>query len=223
MRDGAWGLLAVIVGVAPPIWTKIGAAPTVSPALHAIQVPGKINVIEFADFECPFCRKVHPIVDELVHEYGPRVHFQRFMLPLQTHPFARGAARAYLCAEKQGHAEAMADALFTATSLNDAGLLRIAADVGLDMPRFDACVKSPEVEAKLVETKKLFNSLGLSALPVTFVGDEEILGARPESYFREAFERSSRGDDRGGIPGWLFSGIVIVLLIGVAWFGRVRD
>ncbi len=223
LRDGAWGLLALIVGFAPPIWAKWGASPSASPGLGALQVSGKINVIEFADFECPHCRKVHPIVDELVREYGDRVHFQRFMVPLKMHQHARGAAAAYLCAEKQNHGEAMANELFTATSMNDAALNRIAASVGLDMAQFDACVKSPDVEASIKKSEELFERLGLKGIPATYVNDEEIMGSRPASVFREAFERAARGDSGGGIPGWLYTIIVVALLVAVAWFGRVRD
>ncbi len=223
LRDGAWGLLALIVGFAPPIWTKAGVTSSDSPALAALQEPGKINVIEFADFECPHCRKVHPIVDELVHEYGDRVHFQRFMLPLRGHQFARPAALAYLCSEKQGQAEAMADKLFTASSLNAASLQQIASGLGLDMAQFNTCVKAPETEAVLAQTKDLFDRLGLKGLPATFVNDEKIVGSRPASVFRAAFEQAARGDSGGGIPGWLYTIIVAALLIIVTWFGRVRD
>lgn len=223
LRDGAWGLLALIVGFAPPIWTKTGITTTGNPALQSLLSPGKINVIEFADFECPYCRKVHPIVDELVHQYGDRVHVQRFMVPLPMHQFARGAAIAYLCGEKQGHADAMANELFAATALDGAALKRIAAKVGLNMAQFDACVTSPEVEASLAKTHELYKHLGLTGLPATFVGDEQIVGSRPPSVFQEAFERAARGDSGGGIPAWLYTSIVVALLIVVAWFGRVRD
>jgi len=223
LRDGAWGLLALIVGVAPPIWTEIGAAPSASPTLAELQEPGKINVIEFADFECPHCRKIHPIIDELVHEYGDRVNFQRFMRPLRNHPYAHGAALAYLCAKDQGEGEPMADELFKATVLDNAALQRIATGIGLDMPLFDACVKSPETAAIVEKHGELFRKLGLKGIPTTFVNDEEIVGSSPASVFREAFVRAERGDGTGGMPAWLYSCIIVAALIIVAWFGRVRD
>src|SRR6185436_1455724 len=104
---------------------------------------------EFADFQCPFCRKLHPLMTELLGEYEGRVNFVRLNMPLASHSQARGAARAYCCAEEQGKGPAMADALFQSETLSPEACEKLAESLGLSMPAFRTCVASPSTDARI--------------------------------------------------------------------------
>src|SRR6185503_6117111 len=94
--------------------------------VRAVYEPGKINVVEFADFECPYCRALHPVLKRVIQDYpADRVHFVRKHVPLEMHELARPAARAAVCTEEQGKGEAMADALVQA-ELSEAAIRRAA-------------------------------------------------------------------------------------------------
>ena len=111
--------------------------------------PGKINVVEFADYECPFCRLLHDRLKAIIKDYPGKVNFVRLNMPLQSHPSARHAARAGLCAEAQGKGDAMADRLFSAEDLSPAANRRAAAELGLDVAEFERCVASPDTDKKI--------------------------------------------------------------------------
>src|SRR6185436_6175530 len=74
-------------------------------------IPGKVTIVSFTDFECPFCRKLHPVLDGLRDRHADRVHFVRKMKPLAGHPGARPAAEAWVCAPL-GKRDAVAAALY---------------------------------------------------------------------------------------------------------------
>jgi uncharacterized membrane protein len=95
----------------PGGWALFQPSPPVPREVASLWQPNKINVVEFVDFQCPFCRKLHPNILELLDEYGSRVNFVRLNMPLPHHPYARIAARAYCCADQQQKGTAMADAL----------------------------------------------------------------------------------------------------------------
>src|SRR6185436_13656384 len=71
----AWGALLVLAIGAPLLWPLVKPAPPVPAVILAEYVPEKINVVEFADFECPYCRKLHPVLKQVIDSYPPgRVH-----------------------------------------------------------------------------------------------------------------------------------------------------
>ena len=94
--------------------------------------PGKINVVEFADFECPACRRFSGILKDALASCGDRVHFVRLNKPLDMHPYAPDLARAYVCGQAQKVVEPMADALFATQDMTPAGIDKLAQTLGLD-------------------------------------------------------------------------------------------
>ena len=144
------------------LWPSMRPAPDVPPALAAYYVRGKINVIEFVDFECPFCRLLHPELKKVVAEYGSRVNFVRLDLPLEMHPNAPGAARAHVCASERGQGDAMADVLFDTDNLEASGLVAAAKQVGLDEAEFKRCLAAPETEAKVKQSERILRDASCS-------------------------------------------------------------
>lgn len=221
----SWALLAFIVPAAPILWAPLRPAPDVPPGVSDHFVPGKINVVEFVDFECPFCRMLHPALKAVAAEYGDQVHFVRLDLPLASHELARGAARAHVCAGEQGKAEAMADALFETEDLSEAGLRVTAEKVGLAKERFERCLSDPATEAKIKKTESILRDAGvMQGLPTTYVGEKMLVGAQDIAVFRDAFEAAKRGDSNGGgVPPAAYLAFVALALGVVIWTGRVKN
>lgn len=220
LHAGSWIALGAIALVAPLVWPKVRPLPPVPPAIAAYYQPGKINVVEFADFQCPFCRMLHPLLKKLVAEYGERAHFVRLNMPLQSHLQAMGAAKAAVCGEDQGRKEQMADALFEAEDLGEAQLRRIAVSVGLDPQRFDACFADRKTQQRVQRESQILRDAGFQGLPTTYVGGRTLTGLRSEDVFREAFEAAARGGDESGIPGWMFLTFVAGAVVAAVRFGR---
>jgi uncharacterized membrane protein/predicted DsbA family dithiol-disulfide isomerase len=224
MARWSWAALGGLAIAAPLVWPHVRPEPPVPADIRAFYVPGKINVVEFADYECPFCRGLAPRLKQVMSAYPGRVNFVRLNLPLdRIHPQARDAARAQVCAAEQGKGEEMADALFEAKELSLKANRRIAVGMGLDMDRFDKCVADAATDKRIDQQGKLLRDAGFSGLPTTFVGADKVVGAQPDDVFRKAFEQAARGDNAQGMPGWLYLVIVGILALGLAGAGAAQE
>jgi protein-disulfide isomerase len=202
--------------VLPGIWAIVQPSPPVPREIAGLWVPGKINVVEFADFQCPFCRKLHPLMTELLAEYEGRVHFVRLNMPLPSHSQARGAAKAYCCAEEQGHGPAMADALFQSESLTPEACEKLAESLGMSMPAFRACVASSTTEARIEDESARVRSAGLAGLPTVWIGDQVLVGLQPIDKLRDAFAEAARGGAPTRLPTALLWGTLAAVLAAFA-------
>ena len=115
-----------------------------------------IKIVEFSDFQCPFCARVHPTLKRLVEEYKGRVAWGYRHFPLESiHPQARPAAVASECvAEQKGNDSfwAYADKIFdNQASLGAETLERLATEVGADKGKFKECVSSGKYDQKVQE------------------------------------------------------------------------
>jgi uncharacterized membrane protein/predicted DsbA family dithiol-disulfide isomerase len=221
LKTWAWGALGALAVAAPLVWPVVRPAAALPAGVRERHVSGKINVVEFVDFECPFCRMFHSTLKGVVKEYGQRVNFVRLDLPLESHPDARGAAKAHLCAEAERAGDRMADVLFEAEDLSEPGLVASARTLGLDVKRFEACLAAPATEARLRGVESILRDSGmLQGLPTTFVGNVMLVGAQDEVALRDAFDRAERGADDGGIPGALYLLGAALLACGAGWLGR---
>lgn len=222
LRSWAWWILAVLAVAAPLIWPRVKPKPPVPDAIQALYVPGKINVVEFADYECPYCRMLHPELKKIIADYPGQVNFVRLNLPLKSHPHAFEAAKAAVCGDVLGKGESMADALFAAEDLSLGAIRRLAVEHGLDAEKLDQCLADPETVARIRREEQLLRSAGFEGLPTTYIGAERIVGVRPPEVFREAFERARRGEGNQGIPPWLFVGLLGLAVGGTVAAGRSR-
>lgn len=222
LKGWAWMTLAAIAISAPVLWPKLQPRAPVPAGIQQYYKPGKINVIEFADYECPFCRKLHPTLKKLVAEYGDRVSFARLNMPLPRHPQAAFAAKAAICASAQGREDAAADALFEAEDLSEANVRRLVLGLGVEPKKFDACVRSPATAERITRESQILRDAGFQGLPTTYIGSKQIVGAYGEDVFREAFEQAAHGESDTGIPAWLYFGLTAVLAAAVAHFGKLR-
>jgi predicted DsbA family dithiol-disulfide isomerase/uncharacterized membrane protein len=223
LRDGGWMALGVLAVSAPLLWPSLRPTPPVPPAIAKFHVPGKINVVEFVDFQCPHCRFFHPRLKAILAEYGDRVHFTRLDLPLEMHPLARGAARAHVCAVARGKADAMADALFETEDLEEAGLIKAGEKVGLDGTELRRCLAAPETEAAVARSERiLLDAKLLEGLPTTFVGSTMLVGTQEDATLRDAFDRAATDGSLPGVPGPVFIGAIAAAALAIVWFGREK-
>jgi len=129
-----------------------------------------VTIVEFSDFECPFCRQAHPQLGRVAREHSDRVAFAFKHYPLSMHEYARNAARAAIAAQKQGKFWEMHDLLFeNQHSLAPSDLEEYARQLGLDMERFRADMESEETEALIERNRSEGRELGVDGTPRIFV------------------------------------------------------
>jgi protein-disulfide isomerase len=154
----------------------------------------KITVVEFSDFQCPYCKRGMEVVEEILKAYPNDVKVAFKNLPLPFHDQARPAAKAALAAGKQGKFWEMYELLFlNQQELGDAGFAKFAAKLGLDMDKFKADAASAEIEAQIAKDEKDAEELGFNGTPAFLVGGVKVTGARPMPFFKEVIERIKAG------------------------------
>jgi predicted DsbA family dithiol-disulfide isomerase len=154
-----------------------------------------VTVVDFVDFECPFCRMTQTELAPLLASHRGQVRLIRRQVPLKMHTHAMDAARAACCADKLGQGEAMAEALFSAPveELTPAGCETLARRVGLSLEPYRACVSDPATDALIAADKAEFEAAGGFALPTLWIGETSIVGAQPRERLEEALEGALAG------------------------------
>jgi protein-disulfide isomerase len=133
-----------------------------------------VTVVEFADFECPFCQRIAPELDALWEKRQTSVRFVYKFMPLSMHPHGESAARAAIAAQAQGKFWEMHDKLFAnGDHLDDVDLLKYATAIGLDLDRFRADLQSPATKARLDADRKLGDALKVKGTPTIFINGRE--------------------------------------------------
>jgi protein-disulfide isomerase len=130
--------------------------------------------VEFADFECPYCQRIAPLLDQLFDKHKTEVRMVYKFMPLPMHPRGEPAARAAIAAQNQGKFWEMDRALFAAAGrLEDVDLEGVARDLGLDMARFHADEASPATKARIDADRKLADDLGVKGTPTFYINGRE--------------------------------------------------
>jgi len=151
----------------------IGKSPTMG------ATDNKIVLVEFSDFQCPFCAKAHATVNQFMEKHGDRVTLVYKHLPLQQiHDQAIPAALASWAAQQQGKFWEYHNGLFeNQERLGPDLYLELAKKLELDLDRFQKDVESPEATAAIQTDLKLAEQLGLSGTPVFFMNGKGLTGA----------------------------------------------
>ncbi len=175
------GALAVVAPLVAP--RDAAPAPAVATTLPDVvareQVTGQVVVVDFVDFECPYCRALHARLVAAIADAGRPVRVVRKMVPLGLHAGALPAAIAWCCAERQGRGDAMADALLAAPpgQLTEEGCARLAAAIGLDLARYRADARSPGVRTQIDRDLADARAAGVRSLPTIYIGGVRFVGA----------------------------------------------
>jgi protein-disulfide isomerase len=158
-----------------------------SPARGAAKAP--VELVEFSDFQCPFCLRARPTVQKVLDTYGNSVRFVYRFFPLPNHPLARPAAEAAACADDQGKFWPYFDRLIAhPANLSDADLKKAAADLGLDVPKFTQCVDSHATSARIEADLRAGQDAGVVGTPTFFVNGRELTGAQPFEEFKRLID-----------------------------------
>lgn len=150
-----------------------------------------VTIVEFSDFECPYCKQVVPTLTQLLSRYPEKVKLVFRDFPLDSiHPQARKAAEAARCAEDQGKFWEYHDALFAnAPKLGAEELAAYARQVGLDVASFQRCLGSGTHAAAVQKSVDEGIRLGVTGTPAFFINGELLSGAQPLDAFARVIER----------------------------------
>lgn len=137
-----------------------------------------ITVVEFSDFECPFCAQASATVKRLMNEHPNDIRLVYRHFPLQnTHPNARPAAEASECAAQQGKFWEMHDLLFAnQKALAGSDLQRYAAQIGLQTQKFSGCLSSEAMAQQVQQDLDAGKQYGVDGTPTFFVNKKKIVG-----------------------------------------------
>jgi protein-disulfide isomerase len=159
-----------------------------------------VTIVEFSDFQCPFCRREEGTVKQLLAQYQDKVRFVYRHFPLPMHPRAQPAAEAAACADEQGHFWDYHAKLFTdPPHLEDADLQRYATELGLDTTAFQQCVSQHKTKDLVGSDLAAGKAAGVSGTPAFFVNGLMISGARPVDAFTKVIDKElQQGAKAGG-------------------------
>ncbi|RMH48564.1 MAG: DsbA family protein [Alphaproteobacteria bacterium] len=155
---------------------------------------GDVTVVEFFDYNCPYCKRVYKDVDTLIElDDGVRVVFREWPI---LGPGSEFAARAALAAREQGKYAEFHDAMMSFEGrAAEPTVLKVARDVGLDIDRLKADMQAPEVDAHIAQSMALAQALGFNGTPSFVIGERLVPGVisidQMQSLVAEAREKSA--------------------------------
>ena len=147
-----------------------------------------ITIVEFADYECPYCKRAKDAVDKVIKTYGDQVRFSYRDYPLSFHENAQAAAEGGHCANAQGLFWSYHDKVMASPDVSPAALKSIAGAIGLDQEKFDTCMDKNEQKAAVEADIAAAKELGINGTPVFYVNGRIVDGAQPFEAFREVIE-----------------------------------
>jgi len=149
-----------------------------------------VTIIEFSDFQCPYCERAEPAVKQILGKYKDKVKFIYRDFPLGFHPYAQKAAEASECADEQKKYWEYHDLLFkNQNALDIESLKKYAKELKLDESKFNKCLESGKYAS---ETKKDFEDgqkAGVSGTPTFFINGIKVVGAQPYAVFEQVIEQ----------------------------------
>lgn len=176
----------VTMNIPPPVFVSElddGVSP-VKGATNAV-----VTIVEFSDFECPFCKQVQSVLKQIVESYGRTVRLVFKHLPLEGHRNSLPAARAAYCAAEQDRFWQFHDAVFAAGNLSPPVFEQIASDLGLGLPKFQECVASERSRAAVIKDIEAARLLRIESTPSFVVNGKVIKGALSLAEFQRIIEQ----------------------------------
>ncbi|MBI1818201.1 MAG: thioredoxin domain-containing protein [Deltaproteobacteria bacterium] len=169
--------------ISPPIIQVPGTGPSRGPA------NAPVTIIEFSDFQCPYCGRAEQTVEQVLSTYKDKVRLVYRDYPLSFHEHAQRAAEAAHCAGDQGKYWEYHALLFkNQTALEDTNLEQYAADLQLDKDKFKQCLDDGKYAAQVAKEVEVGNSVGVSGTPAFFINGRFLSGALPFESFKEIID-----------------------------------
>ena len=159
-----------------------------------------VTIVEVSDFQCPFCKRVNPTLDQVKKEYGDDVRIAFLHNPLSFHNRAMAAAMGAECANDQGKFWQMHDKLFeNPKALSDDNITGYAQAVKLDMGKFSECYKGEKHKAKIQKQQSSVVKLGARGTPAFFINGRFLSGAQPFPSFKTLIDEELAKAKKSGI------------------------
>lgn len=170
-----------------PATTRIDVSEDDDPALGPADAP--VTIIEFSDYQCPYCNRVETTLKQVFETYGDQVRLVYRDYPLPFHTFAQKAAEAAECAEDQGKFWEFHDKLFeNQQSINTENMKQWAKDLGLDSTKFDDCLDSGKYASEVQKDFEDGQAAGVSGTPTFFINGQKLVGAQPFTAFKSIID-----------------------------------
>ncbi len=202
----AWGRSSAPVAVAAQPSDAVAAAPTSAPQYVRYNIPtdgfpslgpadAPITIVEFSDFQCPFCRQwQQQTYQPLLAAYPGKIRIVYRDFPLTSiHPNAFPAAEAAQCANEQNAFWPYHDKLFSSENLGDDVYKQYAQDLGLDMTKFNDCLTSHKYQQYVQSNSDFAQNLGVNSTPTFFINGLAIVGAQPLENFKQVIDKELAG------------------------------
>ncbi len=171
----------------PPLLLPKVEVAAVGPTRGDSKAP--VTIVEFSDFECPFCGRAEDAVKKVLSTYGGKVRLVYRDYPLPFHARAQKASEAALCAQDQGKYWEMHEKLFANQRALEVGQLKQhAKDLGLEAGKFDKCLDSGEKAPTVDASKKAGEEAGVNGTPAFFINGRPLSGAQPFEKFKEIID-----------------------------------
>lgn len=160
---------APTVDDAPTVAGKVDLA-----SLRNVRGSGDYTIVEYSDIDCPFCKRFHPTMQQIMTDYDGKIRWVYKHLPLTSlHPNAMQKALASECAADQGKFWEYLDPMITNEPVDTAEITSVADDIGLDRTKFDNCVTNQQFKDRISEDSNEAQSLGGRGTPYGVIIDKD--------------------------------------------------
>jgi protein-disulfide isomerase len=177
----------VVIRLSPPPVVRLAVGVDGAPSKGSATAP--VTIVEFSDYLCPFCQRTQPTLHAIERRYGDKVRFVFRDYPIeQLHPGATKAAEAARCATEQGKFWPYHDLLFQRQKAGPDELKGYAAEVGLDVRKFESCVTSGKHAASVQKDVEEGARLGVTGTPAFFINGRLVSGAQPVEAFAQIID-----------------------------------
>jgi protein-disulfide isomerase len=157
-----------------------------------------VTIVEFSDYECPYCATLQPTLEEVLKAYPKEVKLVFKNFPLSFHKQARNAAKAALAAGEQGKFWEMHDIIFkNYNRLSEERFKEFALQIGLDVKKFIEDYKSNKYDQQIQQDINIGRSIGVNGTPTVFINGKRLM-RRSFNDFKEAIEKALK--DRNSKP-----------------------
>jgi protein-disulfide isomerase len=178
----------VIIRLKPPTVIRVNVSTDGAPFRGAADAP--VTIVEFSEFQCPFCNRAQPTLKQILERYPGKVKLVHRDFPIDSlHPRARPAAEAARCAQDQGKFWDYHDLLFASfPQAAPDDLQRLARQVGLDMTKFESCLSGGMHKTTVQRDIEEGTRLGVTGTPAFFINGRALTGAQPLQAFTRVID-----------------------------------
>lgn len=155
-----------------------------------------ITIVEFSDYQCPYCRRWHDeVYQPLLNAYPGKIRLVYRQFPLTSiHPDAFPAAEAAMCAGAQNAYWPYHDKLFSSSSLGDSVYMGYAQELGLNMNEFKSCIEEQTYKDAIQSDLDFAVNLGVRSTPTFFINGLAVVGAQPLDIFKQVIDQELAGE-----------------------------